>query len=96
MPNVKQPYFISAADDGVLSIAGLWDRWHSTNTGETVLSCTMIVTDANAFTQAVHDRMPVLLDRPDLQAWVSGAAGPASLRPAAEDRLRMWSVSRAG
>ena len=23
----KQPYFISAANGGVLSIAGLWDRW---------------------------------------------------------------------
>jgi putative SOS response-associated peptidase YedK len=52
MPDGKQPYFISAADGGVLSIAGLWDRWHSTDTGETVLSCTMIVTDANAFTRA--------------------------------------------
>ena len=94
MPDGKQPYFISAADGGVLSIAGLWDRWHSTDTGETVLSCTMIVTDANAFTRAVHNRMPVLLDRPDLEAWLTGAAGPEVLRPAAEDRLRMWPVSR--
>jgi putative SOS response-associated peptidase YedK len=30
----------------------------------------MIVTDANAFTRAVHNRMPVLLDRPDLEAWL--------------------------
>jgi putative SOS response-associated peptidase YedK len=89
----KQPYFISAADGSVLSIAGLWDRWH-TDTGETVLSCTMIVTDANAFTRAVHNRMPVLLDRSDLKAWLSGAAGPELLRPTAEDRLRMWPVSR--
>jgi putative SOS response-associated peptidase YedK len=94
MPDGKQPYFISAADGGVLSIAGLWDRWHSTDSGETVLSCTMIVTDANAFTRAVHDRIPVLLDRPDLEAWLSGASGPEVLRPAAEDRLSMWPVSR--
>jgi hypothetical protein len=43
MPDGKQPYFISAADGNVLSIADLWDPWHSTDTGETVLSCTMIV-----------------------------------------------------
>jgi putative SOS response-associated peptidase YedK len=54
----------------------------------------MIVTDANAFMRAVHNRMPVLLDRPGLEAWLSGAAGPEVLRPAAEDRLRMWPVSR--
>ena len=45
MPDGKQPYFISAADSGVLSIAGLWDRWQSTDTAETLLLCTMIVTD---------------------------------------------------
>ena len=66
MADGKQPYFISATDGGMLNIAGLWDRWHSTDTGESVLSCTMIVTDANAFTRPVHNRMPVLLDRPDL------------------------------
>jgi putative SOS response-associated peptidase YedK len=38
--------------------------------------------------------LPVLLDRPDLEAWLTGAAGPELLRPAAEDRLRMWPVSR--
>jgi len=27
---------ISAADGGVLSIAGLWDRWQGTDIGETV------------------------------------------------------------
>jgi putative SOS response-associated peptidase YedK len=48
----------------------------------------MIVTDANAFTRAVHNRMPVFLDRPDLEPWLSGAAGPELLRPTAEDRLR--------
>jgi putative SOS response-associated peptidase YedK len=32
--------------------------------------------------------------RPDLEAWLSGAAGTELLRPAAEDRLRMWPVSR--
>ena len=53
MPDGKQPYFINAGDGGVLSIAGLWDRWHSKDTGEAMLSCTMIITDANALTRAV-------------------------------------------
>jgi hypothetical protein len=33
-PDGKQPYFISAADGGVLSFAGLWDRWKNPETGE--------------------------------------------------------------
>jgi putative SOS response-associated peptidase YedK len=50
------------------------------DTGETVLSCTMIVTGANA-AQAVHNRMPVLLDRPEIEAWLTGAARTCGRRP---------------
>ena len=57
---------------------------HSPDTGETVLSCTMIVTDANAFTRAVHNRMPVLLGRPGLEAWLRDGV----LRDLVRDRTR--------
>jgi putative SOS response-associated peptidase YedK len=90
----RQPYFISAADGGVLSFAGLWDRWKNPETGEPVISCTIIVTDANALTHSIHDRMPVVLDNVDIRPWLNGEAGTELLRPAAEDRLRMWPVSR--
>jgi putative SOS response-associated peptidase YedK len=59
----KQPFFISAADGGALSFAGLWDGSKNPETGEQVVSCTIIVTDANALTRPIHDRMPVLLDK---------------------------------
>jgi putative SOS response-associated peptidase YedK len=78
----KQPYFISAADGAVLSIAGLWDRWKDPQTGEEISSCTLIVTAANDFTRRIHDRMPVLLGKPDHEAWLTGRAGVELLRPA--------------
>ena len=90
----KQPYFISAADCAVLSIAGLWDEWKDPETKELVLSATLIVTAANDFTRKIHDRMPVLLGRHDLDAWLSGKAGVELLRPASNDLLRMWPVSK--
>jgi putative SOS response-associated peptidase YedK len=93
-PDGKQPYFISAADGGVLSLAGLWDRWKNAETGEIVTSCTIIVTDANALTGTVHDRMPVVLDNADIGRWLNGTAGAELPRSAAGDRLRMWPVSR--
>ena len=55
-------------------------------------SCTIIVTDANELTRPIHDRMPVVLDKADIKLWLSGEAGAELLRPAAEDRLRMWPV----
>ena len=93
-PDGKQPYFISAADGGVLSFAGLWDRWKNPDTSETTISCTIIVTDANALTRPIHDRMPVLLDKADIESWLNGTGGTELLRPAADDRLRMWPVSK--
>jgi putative SOS response-associated peptidase YedK len=38
-PDGRQPYFISAADGGVLSFAGLYDRWKNPETGEPMTSC---------------------------------------------------------
>jgi hypothetical protein len=42
----------SAANDGALSIAGLWDQWKDVQTGEPLLSFAMIVTEANKFAGA--------------------------------------------
>jgi putative SOS response-associated peptidase YedK len=90
----KQPYFISAADGAVLSIAGLWDQWKDTEMGETISSATLIITAANDFTRAIHDRMPVLLGQHDIDAWLTGKADVELLRPAPNDLLRMWAVSK--
>jgi putative SOS response-associated peptidase YedK len=78
----------------VLSIADLWDEWRDPETRESVLSCTLIVTSANDFTRPIHDRMPVLLGRQDHDAWLTGKAGVELLRPAPNDLLRMWPVSK--
>jgi putative SOS response-associated peptidase YedK len=93
-PTGKQPYYITSADGAVLSFAGLWDQWHNVETGERVVSCTIIVTAANDATRAIHDRMPVVLAKPDVDAWLAGAAGPELLRPAPSDALHLWPVSR--
>ena len=90
----KQPYFISAANGELLSIAGLWDERREPETSESVLSCTLIVTAANDFTQRIHDRMPVLLGHHDFEAWLTGKAGVELLRPAPNDLLCMWPVSK--
>ena len=90
----KQPYFISAANGTVLSIAGLWDEWKVPETGEAISSATLIVTAAYDFTRPIHDRMPVLLGQSDLDAWLTGKAGVELLWPAPNDLLRMWPVSK--
>ena len=90
----KQPYFISAADGELLSIAGLWDEWRDPETSETISNATLIVTAANDFTRRIHDRMPVMLAQRDHETWLTGKAGVELLRPAPNDLLRMWPVSK--
>jgi putative SOS response-associated peptidase YedK len=90
----KQPYYITSADGAVLSFAGLRDEWRNPETGDKLASCTVIVTDANELTRSSHDRMPVVLAGRDLGQWLSGAAGIEVLRPAPNDALRLWPVSR--
>ena len=58
------------------------------------MSATLIVTVANDFTRRIHERMPVLLGQHDLDAWLTGKAGGELLRPATNDLLHMWSVSK--
>jgi putative SOS response-associated peptidase YedK len=54
----------------------------------------MIITEPNAFVAEVHDRMPALLAERDLEPWLSGEAGVELLKPAANDLLQRWPVSK--
>ena len=93
----KQPYWIHPADGGVLTFAGLWERWTSP-TGETVESCTIVTTSANMALQGIHHRMPVIIPEADRRRWLDVSV-PAEqvgdlLRPAPDDLLVFAPVSR--
>ena len=91
----KQPHLFTAANGSpILAFAGLWERWRDPETGDELLSCTIVVSGASAWMTPHHDRMPVLLEPENFSAWLDGSAGPDTLRPASEAALREWSVSR--
>ena len=52
----------------------------------------MMITQPNKFVAEVHDRMPVLLA--DYEPWLSGNAGLELLKPASENLLQKWPVSK--
>jgi putative SOS response-associated peptidase YedK len=54
----------------------------------------MIITEPNNFVAALHDRMPVLLSQDHFEPWLRGEAGLEALKPAAEDLLQRWPVSK--
>ncbi len=92
----KQPFAIARQDGQALAFAGLWEGWRSPD-GQTLRSFAILTTAANATMRPLHERMPVILEPQDWPAWLGETACKPEtlLRPAAEDVLRLWPVSRA-
>src|SRR4051794_36530366 len=80
-PDGKQPHYFTRTDGQVISFAGLWDEWKDRASGETVKSCTMIITAPNAMVAEVHDRMPVVLEPDQFTPWLENEAGLEILTP---------------
>jgi putative SOS response-associated peptidase YedK len=67
-PKLKQPYYFRPADSKPIAFAGIWDSWNGER--EPVESCSIITTDANDLSAAIHDRMPVILRGEEADAWI--------------------------
>lgn len=92
-PGGKQPWYYTARDGSGLTAAGLWESWRDPATGNLLLSCTMIITEANAIASEIRDRMPVLLRPGQFEPWLRGEVGTEFLKPAPDDWLQKWPVS---
>lgn len=56
----------------------------------------MVITKPNTFVADIHDRMPVILEQKDFEQWEHSDTKDAAalMRPAADDILQRWPVSR--
>jgi putative SOS response-associated peptidase YedK len=65
----KQAHHIHRADAKPFAFAGIWDRWTAKD-GEVIESCAIVTREAVGDICLLHDRMPVILDASDHDAWV--------------------------
>jgi putative SOS response-associated peptidase YedK len=63
------PFFLRRADHKPFALAGLWSKWVSGD-GEVIESCAIVTQAARAPVDAIHDRMPVVLDPVDWSRWL--------------------------
>lgn len=92
----KQPYYLTRADGGVLTFAGIWSIW-SGGGGEPLVTCSVITTAALGDLALVHDRMPLLLPPRRWAAWLAGGGEPAELlAPPAEEALAAIEIRPVG
>ena len=98
IPGGKQPYYIHPANDELLGFAGLWERWISPE-GTPIDTFTVITTAANETLQALHERMPVILQPWDYGPWLNRDTPPERLvqllAPGPDAMLSMHPVSKA-
>ncbi len=88
----KQPYFIQCATSEPLVLAGIWESWR-----RELDTVAVLTTAAGGALQAIHHRMPVILDPIDIDVWLHGAPEEAQRLLSASDlsSLRVHPVSRA-
>lgn len=79
--NSKVPYRITLKDEPLLTFAGLWEAWHSSD-GGTLYSFCIITTAAAPAIAHLHDRMPALLQTPEQRnLWLSDINNTKPLIP---------------
>ncbi len=75
-PKKKVPFYFRRSDGDPITFAGLYETWWDKSRSkepdpETLLrTCTIITTSAGPDMREVHDRMPVIIERSDFDAWL--------------------------
>jgi len=64
------PYIITSNTHNYFALAGVYEYWFDNNIGKTILSCALLTTEPNEKIEAIHDRMPVILEKKDWITWL--------------------------
>jgi putative SOS response-associated peptidase YedK len=67
---IKKPFLVQDKNKNILLLAGIWDKWINPK-GEKKFSCSILTTAANKSIETIHDRMPVILDRTEIDFWLN-------------------------
>jgi putative SOS response-associated peptidase YedK len=68
----SRPFFARRADHKPFALAGIWDRWVSKD-GEIIESCAILTQPARPPINAIHDRMPLVLEPGAWDRWLDAS-----------------------
>ena len=66
----RQPFHIALPEGELFAFAGLWESWRTAE-GGTLESVAIVTTAATPNIRALHERMPIVVDPPGYDAWLS-------------------------
>jgi putative SOS response-associated peptidase YedK len=95
----KQPYHFRRKDGELFGFAGLWEEWKRPEDGSSLLTCTILTTEANETVGRIHERMPVILHPGDEALWLDpDSQDTAELLPLfvpyPDDLMEAYTVSK--
>lgn len=82
------PYYVRMRDQQPFFMAGIWD------TCEGVERVAMITTGANSLLRPIHDRMPAIIGREHIDAWLHGDRTEQWLAPHVAAAMETYQVGR--
>ncbi len=88
---LKLPWLYEVDSGKPFAFGGLWEWWGGPDGKQPIESCTILTTDANELASEVHNRMPVILDADDYDAWLAGEEIP--LVPFDSERMSARPIS---
>jgi len=84
--DTRLPWYIFRKDGAPLAFAGVWQEWDKGD--GRINSCAIVTTGASGPVQAIHHRMPVILERDGWAKWLGEEGkGAATLMKAAADNV---------
>ena len=97
--DTKQPFRIGFRGGNPFVFAGLWESWvapeGAENGGKRIETYTIITTGANTKLAPIHHRMPVIVEPPDFDLWLTGTPAEAGnvIRPFPGGDMAFYRVS---
>jgi putative SOS response-associated peptidase YedK len=86
---------IKRADGEPLAIAAIWENWQNPETGRRERTFATLTVAANAAVAPVHDRMPLVVEKKDIDRWLGTEEDPRDLlQPSADDVLQVVATSK--
>ena len=93
----KIPYYIKSAQGEPMAFGGIYEKYISEE-NEEILTCAIITTTANKRFMEIHDRMPLIIRKEDIDLWLAPAIDLKDLEPVllpvSDDAIEYYRVSR--
>jgi putative SOS response-associated peptidase YedK len=93
----KRPWWIYPVSEEIITVAGVWDTWRPSPGADPLNTFAVVTVGPNAWMSQIHNRMPVILDASDREAWLDPSTAADDLRslirPAPDGILDAYRVS---